>query len=124
MNVKECVIFDSFFKAPEEFEEFYRQRGYTGIEMYLYGKMNFDPEIVQYVKDHADWHAYGETKYAMKGAPSYDFKIGFAGTATVIEVDIDRKWMIRYSHCDTPYPVYVEEKTNEYNYTYYQIVRG
>ena len=85
--------------------------------------MNFDPEIVQYIKDHADWHAYGEVRYAMKGAPTYEFKIGFAGTATVIEVDIDRKWMIRYSHCDTPYPVYIEEKTNEYNYTYYQVVK-
>lgn len=52
--------------------------------------MSFDPRIVQYVKDHNDWHAWDKAEYAMRGAPSSRFKIGFAGTATVIEVDTDK----------------------------------
>lgn len=117
MNIKECVVFDAWFVPPEEFREFFEQRGYQPCDMLQFGKMNFDPEIVQYIKDHANWHAWDKMKYSMKGAHSSDFKIGFAGAATIIEVDVDRPWGIKYSNGDVPYPIYYAIRSNEYNYT-------
>ena len=117
MNIKECVVFDAWFVPPEEFREFFEQRGYQPCDMLQFGKMNFNPEIVQYIKDHANWHAWDKMKYSMKGARSSDFKIGFAGAATIIEVDIDRPWGIKYSNGDVPYPIYYVIRSNEYNYT-------
>lgn len=124
MNIKECVIFDTWFVPPEEFREFFEQRGYQSCDMFQLGKMNFDPEIVQYIKDHANWHAWDKAKYSMKGAPSCDFKIGFAGAATIIEVDTDRPWCVKYSNGDIPYPVYAYIRTNEYNYTNIVFIKG
>lgn len=37
--------------------------------------------------------------------------------ATIIEVDIDRPWGIKYSNGDVPYPIYYVIRSNEYNYT-------
>lgn len=54
MNIKECVVFDHWFVPPEEFREFFEQHGYQSNDMFQYGKMNFDPEIAQYIKDHAN----------------------------------------------------------------------
>lgn len=77
-------------------------------------EMSFDPRIVQYVKDHNNWHAWDKAEYAMRGAPSSRFKIGFAGTATVIEVDTDKMWYIRHSNGDVPYPAYVKVEKSKY----------
>ena len=117
MNIRECVVFDHWFVPPEEFREFFEQRGYQSSDMLQNGKMNFDPEIVQYIKDHANWHSWDKAKYSMKGARSSDFKIVFAGAATIIEVDTDRPWGIKYSNGDVPFPIYYAIRTNEYNYT-------
>ena len=33
MNIKECVVFDAWFVPPEEFREFFEQRGYQPCDM-------------------------------------------------------------------------------------------
>ena len=43
-------------------------------------------------------------------------KIGFFGTVSIIDVDIDRKWMIEYDSCDVPYPVYLDIAISAKNY--------
>lgn len=56
-------------------------------------------------------------QWRVRGARSSDFKIGFAGAATIIEVNTDRPWGIKYSNGDVPFPVYYVIRTSEYNYT-------
>jgi len=114
MNIKECVIFGHFFIPPKDFKEFYESIGYSDSDIVINEDMSFDPRIVQYVKDHNNWHAWDKAKYAMRGAPSSLFKIGFAGAATVIEVDVDRTWKIGYHNGDVPYPIYIEIKRSKY----------
>lgn len=114
MNIKECVIFDRHFIPPQEFKEFYESIGYLDYDVGMSEDMSFDPRIVQYIKNHNNWHAWDKAKYAMCGAPSSQFKIGFAGAATVIEVDVDKTWTIRYSNGDVPYPSYVKIEKSKY----------
>lgn len=68
MNVKECVIFASHFVPPQEFKDFYESIGYLDYDAGTNENMSFDPRIVQYVKDHNDWHAWDKAEYAMRGA--------------------------------------------------------
>lgn len=116
MNIKEVVIFDSCFEPTKEFEDFCKECGYSCPIMFMKAgvtSFNIDSNIVQYVKDHINWGTNG-----MKGARSFHYKIGFAGVATLIKVDIDRKWGIKYDNRDSPYPVYLNIHPNSINYTY------
>lgn len=117
MNIKEVIIFDGCFVPTIDFADYCIKKGYRAIDFIGVSSMCFDPDIIQYVKEHSDWHAWGKAKYSMRGAKSTKFRIGFAGAATIIEVDIDRKWNIRYSNGGVPYPVYISFETNDFNYT-------
>ena len=107
MNIKECVVFDGFYPT-DDFMPLYLEAN-CPCKQYT-----FDERIVQYVKDHNNWHSWDKAKYAIKGRPTIERKVGFAGTATVIEVDVDRPWTIKFSNGDVPYAAYF--KTNEDNY--------
>ena len=118
LNIKECVIFDAYFKPTEEFEKFYTELGYTIYDFYKFGDANFDNRIISYIKEYSDWRSDGEVRYALKGAESHLFKIGFSGLASVLEVDIDRPWVIKYTSRDTPYVDYVKLEVNSYNHAW------
>lgn len=114
--IQECVAFDKVYIPDENFKKFYESLGYSEIDR-TFGKMNFDSRIIQYIKDNSNWHSYGEAKYSIKGAKSSRFKIGFCGAATIIMVDTEKQWVIGYSNGDTPYPIYIEMRVNEYGYS-------
>lgn len=115
MNIKECVVFDGFCPT-DDFMPLYLEANC------LCREYTFDERVVQYVKDHSNWHAWNKAKYAMRGRPTMERKIGFAGAATVIEVDVDRPWTIKYLNGDVPYAAYLRFETNEDNYAeiYYE----
>jgi hypothetical protein len=115
MNVQECAVFDTFFVPTKEFKEYLAQRGIDWGSL-IKDEVSFDPEIIKYVKDNSDWHSYGRAKYAIRGMKTSLTKIGFFGTVTIIDVDIDRKWMIEYDSCDVPYPVYLDIEISAANY--------
>jgi hypothetical protein len=115
MNVQECAVFDTFFVPTKEFKEYLAQRGIDWGSL-IKDEVSFDPEIIKYVKDNSDWHSCGRAKYAIRGMKTSLTKIGFFGTVTIIDVDIDRKWMIEYDSCDVPYPVYLDIEISAANY--------
>ncbi len=120
--IRECAVFSNVYLPDENFRKFYERLGYTEIDR-TFGKMSFDPRIIQYIKDNSNWHSYGEAQYSIRGAKTSLFKIGFAGAATIITVDTEKQWVIRYSNGDTPYPLYVEMKVNEYGYSQMMILK-
>lgn len=111
---RECVVWDHFFAPPQEFKEFVESLGYKIIASRFVDDVNFDPRVIQYVKEHSNWHAWDKCKYAMRGAPSSDFKIGFAGAAFVVVVDTDRQWTLGYHNGDVPYVKYVIPHVSKY----------
>ena len=120
---RECVVWSACFVPSEDFLEYIESLGYNihdFIRFGVVGEMNFDPEIVQYVKDHADWNAWGDVEYAMKGTPSSEFKIGFLGAAYILEIDTDKTWQIRLNDRDVPYVKYITVKKTEYGQIYWE----
>jgi hypothetical protein len=115
MNVQECAVFDTFFVPTKEFKEYLAQRGIDWGSL-IKDEVSFDPEIIKYVKDNSDWHSYGKAKYSIRGMETDLYMIGFCGTVTIIEVDIDRKWMLGYHNGDVPYPVYLDIEISAANY--------
>lgn len=115
MNVQECAVFSKFFIPTKEFND-YLVHGGIDWRLFIDDEVSFDPEVIQYVKDNSDWHSYGKAKYALRGMKTDAFMIGFCGTVTIIEVDIDRKWMLGYHNCDVPYPVYIDIAVSSANY--------
>lgn len=115
MNIQECAVFSKFFIPTKEFNDYLVQRGFDW-NLFRKDEVTFDPEVVQYVKDNSDWHSYGKAKYAIRGMKTDLYSIGFCGTVTVVEVDIDRKWMLGYYNGDVPYPVYIDISISAANY--------
>ena len=115
MNVQECAVFNTFFVPTKEFKEYLVQHDIDCGQL-VKDEVSFDPEIIKYVKDNSDWHSYGRAKSAIRGMKTGLMKIGFFGTVSIIDVDIDRKWMIEYDSCDVPYPVYLDIAISAKNY--------
>jgi hypothetical protein len=111
---RECVVWDPFFVPPQEFKEFVESFGYRIVAFRFVDDVNFDPRVVQYVKEHSNWHAWDKCKYAMRGAPSSDFKIGFAGAAFVVVVDTDIPWTLGYHNGGVPYVKYIIPYVSKY----------
>lgn len=124
MNIKEVIIFDRCFVPTMEFADYCMKKGYDITSFFGITPMCLDPDIIQYIKEHSDWHAWGRAKYSMRGAESTKFLVGFAGKATIIEVDVDRKWNIKYDNGDVPYPVYISLDVDEFNHTSVSFERG
>lgn len=120
MNTREYVNFDAVFVPPKDFREFYHSLGYKDIDLFTNEDMRFDFRIIEYIKEHCNWESWGKAEYAMRGERSSDFKIGFAGVATIIEVDIDRNWYIGYLNGDVPYPIYLDIEIDKYNKVHFK----
>lgn len=110
MKVIEVAVFSDWFIPTVEFKEV--------LENIDYGeRVCFDPYVIEYIKKNKNYHAWGRCDYAIKGTPSADYKVGFAGAAYVIKVDVSKPWTIRWDNGDVPYPAYVIISSDAHNYT-------
>lgn len=114
---KKMVCF-TFWNPPEEFVEYAKSIGYLN---YYDLDCLFDERIVKFVEDHANWIINGENRLynLYKGKADFNFKIGFAGFARVVQVDIDKTW--RFCTKNKPFPdfpsiEYVDVSTDKYNH--------
>lgn len=107
---REFVWVDGAFLPDAEFNSFLKSIGYVNLDLLSFDCL-FDERVVEYVKAHTN--LWGNR---MKGAKSSFYKIGFAGAASVLKVDTDRKWTIKYRNDDSPYVAYVEESVNKYGH--------
>lgn len=73
----------------------------------------FDQRVVEFCKSKL-CNLWNEQIY--KGRKSDKFRIGFAGAGYIRDIDITKKWRLKYNQIDAPIIDYVEIFQNEYGY--------
>lgn len=73
----------------------------------------FDQRVVEFCKSKL-CNLWNEQVY--KGRESDKFRIGFAGAGYIRDIDITKKWRVKYSQVDAPIIDYVEVCQNEYGH--------
>ena len=101
----EMVLFCSGFLPDTDFENFIVDCGYTVVNIvstyFQISDINFDERVITYVKEHSNYVPYcHKDAIVLKGKPTYTRKIGFLGTAVLLEVDTNKTWTITYDHRD------------------------
>lgn len=108
-----AIIFGDWFEAPDELSEFVKSLGYDFFDCRNFDIM-FDPRVVEFCEQRLS-PLWDEMVY--KGKESDKFKCGFAGAGYMRDIDISRKWNIRYNNVDAPRINYVDVRSNDYGYT-------
>lgn len=112
---KEFIYFNTFFEPTEDFKNFYESIGYTKNDIIKTSDAWFDDRIVKYVKEHLNYEPWNFDGKAMKGAKDFRFRIGFAGAAYPMIVDVDRPWKIIFQNNDAPIVKYITMITDKFN---------
>lgn len=108
-----AIIFDRWFIAPDELNEFCQSIGYENPDYPNDFDLMFDPRIVQFCQQNLT-RLWGEHVY--RGRESCDFRCGFAGAGYIRQIDTSKTWRLSYNHVDAPVIDYVQVSTNKYGY--------
>lgn len=106
-----AILFDRYFEAPDELNKFCKGIGYKNPDYSNDYNLMFDSRIVEFCEQRLS-SLWNEKVY--KGRQSSKFKIGFAGAGYVRDIDITRKWRLKYSNVDAPIIDYVDVVVNDY----------
>lgn len=112
-TTKVAVIFDRWFIAPDELNEFCQSSGYENPDYPNNFDLMFDPRVVQFCQQNLT-KLWGEHVY--RGRESCDFRCGFAGAGYIRHIDTSKTWRLSYNHVDAPVIDYVQVSTNKYGY--------
>lgn len=112
-EIIKAILFDYYFEAPDELDEFCKSIGYENPDYSNDFKLMFDERIVKFCEERLS-KLWNEQVY--KGKESYNFRIGFAGAGYIRNIDTTRKWRIKYNHVDAPLIDYVDIIINDYGY--------
>lgn len=113
MERVKAIIFDDFFDAPDELNEFIKSLGYKYFNNRNFDIM-FDSRVVDFCKQRLS-PLWNEMVY--KGKESYKFRCGFAGAGYIRYIDTSKKWNIKFNNVDAPIINYIDVHTNDYGYT-------
>ena len=108
-----AILFDSYFEAPDELNNFCKSIGYENPKYSTNFDLMFDQRVVEFCEQRLS-RLWNEQVY--KGKESYKFRVGFAGAGDIRDIDITKKWRIRYINVDTPIVYYVDVNVNDYGY--------
>lgn len=108
-----AILFSYNFDAPDELNEFVKILGYACPD-YRNFDIAFDPRVVKFCEQRLS-PLWNEMVY--KGKKSIYFRCGFAGAGYIRDIDISKKWNIRYNNVDAPIINYIDVYTNDYGYT-------
>ena len=108
-----AILFDYYFKAPDEFDMFCKSIGYDNPNYSNNFDLMFDQRVVEFCKQRLS-RLWNEQVY--KGKESYKFRVGFAGAGYIREIDTTRKWRIKYNNVDAPIIDYVDVNVNDYGH--------
>lgn len=105
------VVMDAIFEPDDDFKQFLEAN-----ELTIYcNEFTYSEKVVNYIETHCNWHGYRNHTPAIKGASSYEYKIGFCGACFVVDVDTSKLWTIKWNDVDEPYPCYISIKKDKYN---------
>ncbi len=108
-----AIIFSRWFEPTDELKNFCKSIGYNTNDYSSDFNLMFDPRVVRFCESKLS-SLWNEQVY--KGRKSDKSKIGFAGAGYIREVDITKKWKLKYNQVDAPIIDYVEACCNEYGY--------
>lgn len=108
-----AMLFDYYFEAPDELNEFCKSIGYDNPDYSNNFDLMFDQRVIEFCEKRLS-NLWSEKVY--KGKESYKFRCGFAGAGYIREIDVTRKWRIKYNNVDAPIIDYVDIKVNNYGY--------
>ena len=108
-----AILFDSYFEAPDELNDFCTSIGYKNLKYSTNFDLMFDQRIVEFCEKRLS-RLWNEQVY--KGKESYKFRVGFAGAGYIREIDTTRKWRIKYNNVDAPIIDYVDVNVNDYEH--------
>lgn len=112
-TTKVAIIFDRWFIAPDELNEFCKSIGYENPDYPNDFDLMFDPRVVQFCQQNLA-KLWGEHVY--RGRESCDFRCGFGGAGYIRTIDTSKTWRLSYNHVDAPVIDYVQVSTNKYGY--------
>lgn len=112
-SVTKAVIFDRWFIAPKELNEFCESIGYENPDYPNDFTLMFDKRVVEFCEKRLS-KLWGEKVY--KGIESSQFRCGFAGAGYIREIDTSKTWRFRYNQVDAPIIDYVDVNINDYGY--------
>lgn len=107
-----AILFDYYFEAPDELNEFCKSIGYEKPNYSNFDLM-FDQRVIEFCEKRLS-SLWNEKVY--KGKESYKFRCGFAGAGYIRDIDTARKWRIKYNNVDAPIIDYVDIKVDNYGY--------
>ena len=110
-----AIIFTRSFEAPDELINFCTSIGYNNTDFINDFNLMFDSRVIEFCEQKLST-LYDEMVY--KGKDSHYYRIGFAGAGYIRDIDITRKWRLRYSCVDAPIIDYIDVCVNEYGFTY------
>ena len=110
-----AILFDYYFEAPDELHNFCKSIGYDDDPRlyYLNYDLMFDERIIEFCEQRLS-NLWGEKVY--KGKESYKFRCGFSGAGYIRDIDITRKWRLKYNAVDAPIIDYVDIRVNDYGH--------
>lgn len=108
-----AIIFDPWFEAPDELNEFCKSIGYESPNYSNNFDLMFDKRVVEFCERKLS-ELWGEQIY--EGRKNYKFRIGFAGAGYIRDIDTTRKWRIKYNNVDAPIIDYVDINVNDYGH--------
>lgn len=106
-----AILFPSWFEAPDELKEFCESIGYKNHDYSTNYDLMFDSRVVEFCEKRLS-SLWSEMVY--KGKENYKFRIGFAGAGYIRNIDITRKWRLKYNQVDAPIVDYVDICVNDY----------
>lgn len=112
-SLRIAVIFDRWFIATDELNEFCKSIGYENPDYPNDFDLMFDPRVVQFCQQNLT-KLWGEHVY--RGRESCDFRCGFGGAGYIRTIDTSKTWRLSYNHVDAPVIDYVQVSTNKYGY--------
>ena len=108
-----AIIFSDWFEAPDELNDFCKSIGYDNPNYHSH-KLMFDSRVVDFCEQRLT-ELWDEPVY--KGRNSRKFRIGFAGTGYIREIDTTKRWRLKYNNVDAPIVDYVDIHVDDYGYT-------
>lgn len=106
-----AILFPRWFEAPDELNEFCKSIGYKNPDYSNDYDLMFDSRIVEFCEQRLS-PLWNENVY--KGRKSLKFRVGFAGAGHIREIDITRKWRLKYNNVNFPIVEYVDINVNNY----------
>lgn len=106
-----AILFPYWFEAPDELNEFCKSIGYDNPDYSNNYDLMFDGRVVEFCEQRLS-PLWNENVY--KGRKSSKFRVGFAGAGHIREIDITRKWRLKYNNVDAPIVDYVDVSVNDY----------